>query len=306
VRRVGRAAALAAAVVCGFAADVSLAKDPPLPTLTPEHFRDTATLETEPHGGTLISTQNGFKDYSGPLHMLWHDEYLTASIDKKTGSKSFQVHAEITYSGNLRLYQSARYQAADGSRSVAVTQIGKEAANCAVAECIYTERIAFGVDEELLRQLAAAYVPGKPAMWSFKALPKTGPVHSAALSNAEIAGLLLKLDEFTHTPSIVTSSVAAATAAAAPDRLDLGVGGMAVAATEGQPNRAGILIIAVTPGSVAQRSGIIVGDILFDIDAHPVRQPAELQAAIAACKPGSAVPIKLYRGTDPLSLTARF
>jgi hypothetical protein len=296
-----RAAAIAVAVVCSFAADASLAKDPPLLTLSPEHFRDTATLETGPQGDTLISTQNGFKEYSGPLHMLWHDEYLTALIDKKTGGKSFQVRAEISYGGNWRYYQSADYQAAGGSRSVPVTQIAKEAANCAVAECIYTERIAFNVDEELLRQLAAAYVPGKPAMWSFKALAKTGPAHGAALSSAEIAGLLLKVDEFTDTPSVV-----AANAAGAPGRIDLGIGGMAVAATEDRPNRAGILIIAVTPGSVAQRSGIIVGDILFEIDAHAVKQPAELQAAIAACKPGSAVPIKLYRGTEPIALTARF
>src|SRR5450755_5096749 len=137
-----RAAVVAATVVCSIAAEASWAKDPPLLSLTPEHFKDSATFETDPRGNTLISTQNGFKDYSGPLHMLWHDEYLTALIDNNTGGKSFQVRADITYSGNWRFYQSAGYQAADGSRSVPATQIGKEAANCAVAECIYTERIA--------------------------------------------------------------------------------------------------------------------------------------------------------------------
>jgi hypothetical protein len=298
----GRRAAAAAAVVCLFAAHTSSAKNPPLLTLTPEHFRDTASLETDPHdGSTLISTQNGFKDYSGPLHMLWHDEFLIALIDKKTGGKSFQVRAEITYSGNWRYYQSAGYQAADGARSVPATQVGKEAANCAVGECTYTERIAFSVDEELLRQLAAAYVPGKPALWSFKALAKTGPAYAGGLSNAEIAGLLLKVDEFTHAPSVVAASPAGVRAA-----LELGVGGMAVAATAEQPNRAGILIIAVTPGSVAQKSGIIVGDILIEFNGHPVRQPADLQAAVAAGNAGSAVPIKLYRGTEPIALTARF
>ena len=87
---------------------------------------------------------------------------------------------------------------------------------------------------------------------------------------------------------------------------DLEVGAMAVAATAEQPNRAGILIIAVTPGSVAQKSGIIVGDILIEFNGHPIRQPADLQAAVAAGNAGSAVPIKLYRGTEPISLTARF
>jgi hypothetical protein len=297
-----RVAAITAIVVCSSSAGLALAKDPPLLSLTPEHFQDTATLATDPHDGkAVISTQKGFVDYSGPLHMLWHDEFLTASIDSKTGVKSFQVRAEITYSGNLRYYQSAAYQAADGPHSVPATQLGREAANCAVGECLYTERVAFAVDEELLRQLAAAYVPGKPVIWPFKALAKTGPAYAGGLSNAEITGLLLKVDEFTHTPSVVAASPAGVRAA-----LDLGVGGMAVAATAQQPNRAGILIIAVTPGSVAQQSGIIVGDILIEFNGHPVRQPADLQAAVAAGSAGSAVPIKLYRGTEPVSLTARF
>ncbi len=101
-----RGAAVAAAVICSFAADASFAKDSLL-ALTPEHFRDTATLETGPHGNALISTQNGFKEYAGPLHMLWHDEYLTALIDGKTGGKSFQVRADITYRGNWRYYHFA-------------------------------------------------------------------------------------------------------------------------------------------------------------------------------------------------------
>ena len=162
------------------------------------------------------------------------------------------------------------------------TQIGKEAANCAVGECIYTERIAFAVDEELLRQLAAAYVPGKPVIWPFKAMAKTGPAYAGGLSNAEITGLLLKVDEYTHTPTVV-----AASAGGRAGRLDLGVGGMAVAATAEQPNRAGILIIAVAPGSVAQKSGIIVGDIL-DRDQWPSDQ-----AAAAAASRGCRVHARL-------------
>jgi S1-C subfamily serine protease len=66
------------------------------------------------------------------------------------------------------------------------------------------------------------------------------------------------------------------------------------------------LIIAVTPGAVAHKSGIIVGDILYEIDGHSTKQLSDLQAAIAACKANTAVPIKLFRGTEPLALTARF
>ncbi len=292
----------AAFALCVAAAGGAAAKDPPLLSLTAEHFRDTAAIKDEPSGGGVsISTHNGFVEHSGPLHMVWHDEYLTALIDKKTGDKSFQVHEEVTYNGNWRYYQSAGYQASDGPRSVPAVQISKEVANCAVGDCIYTEHIAFPVDEEVLRQLAAVHAAGKPVMWPFKAIAKSGPAYAGGLSTAEITGLLLKVDEYTHTPTVVGAG-----AAAAPIRLDFGIGGMAVAATPEQPNRAGILIMAVTPGSVAHRSGLIVGDILYDIDGHATKQLADLQAAIAACKANTAVSLKLFRGTEPLALTARF
>ncbi len=303
------AAAFAAIMVCGSCAESASAKDSPLLSLSVEHFRDTATIADDAQNGRVtISTEKGYVEHSGPLRMVWHDEFLTATIDKKTGEKSFQVHEEVTYNGNWRYYQSASYQGPNGPRSVPAVQISKESANCALGDCIYTERIAFPVEEELLRQLAAANVPATPVLWNFKAVAKSGPAYAGALSSAEIAGLLLKVDQYTGTPTVVTAGATGAPGAAgAPAaRLDFGVGGMAVAATPEQPNRAGILIIAVPRGSVAQKSGIIVGDILYEFDGRPIKQLAELQAAVAACAPNSMVPVKLYRGNDPIALTARF
>ncbi|MGC1522624.1 MAG: hypothetical protein WA803_13860, partial [Steroidobacteraceae bacterium] len=218
------AAALAAIAVCGLCVDSASAKDPPLASLGMEHFRDTATVADDAqHGRVTISTEKGYVEHSGPLRTVWHDEFLTATIDRKTGEKSFQVHEEITYNGSWRYYRSASYQGTSGPRSVPAAQIGKESANCAVGDCIYTERIAFPVEEELLRQIAAAHVPGKPAMWTFKSVAQSGPAFAGELSSAEIAGLLLKLDQYTGTPTVVAAGAAsAALAAGAPDRPDLG------------------------------------------------------------------------------------
>ena len=68
----------------------------------------------------------------------------------------------------------------------------------------------------------------------------------------------------------------------------------------------GILIIEVSRGSVAQKSGVIIGDILFEFDGHPIKALAELQAAVAACTANSPVAIKLYRGTNVMAVTAQF
>jgi hypothetical protein len=310
------ATALVPFIVLVFAVGTASAKDPPLLSLTMEHFRDTATVKDDPlHAKATITTENGYVEHSGPMRMVWQDEFLSAVIDQSTGQKSFQIDAEITYSGSWRSYESANYPTANGRRSVPATRISKEAANCAVGECIYTEHIAFPVDEQVLRQVAAARAAAKPALWPFQAVAKSGAGYTGGLSDAEVAGFLVKVDEYAARPamagantgSFANSPSTGTSAAGAPSQSDLGVGGMPVAATAEQPNRAGILIIAVNRGSVAQKSGIIVGDILYELDGHPIKALAELQAAVVAARAaGSAVPIKLYRGTEPIAVLAHF
>lgn len=288
-------------MVLGLALRSAHAKDPALLSLTPEHFRDTATVKDDPLGAmTTISTENGFVERRGLMGMVWNDEYLRGVIDKKTDQKSFQVYASITYRGNWRFYQSASYQTSGGPRSVPLAQIGKESDNCAVGECIYTERVAFPVDEGLLRQLASENAPGKPTLWRYKLIAKQGPEYMGGISSAEIAGFLARVDDYRALP-VVKASVAGASL-----KLDLGIGGMPVAATADYPNRAGILVIDVTRGSIGQKAGIIVGDIVAEVDGRPIKLLTDLQAAVAARAANSAAAIKLYRGTAEMTVTAQF
>jgi hypothetical protein len=324
-----RTAALAPFIIVGLAATLgsmplpAYAKDSALLALTMEHFRDTATVKDDPADAvTTISTENGFVERKGPMHMVWNDEYLRGVIDRKTGQKSFQVYASTVYNGSWRSYETVNYETPVGPKSVPAVPIRKESANCAIGDCQYTERIAFAVDEGLLRRLAAGYVPGKPTMWAYKLIARAGPDHTGGLSSAEIAGFLARVDESANLVPVLGASPAAGANAAKPNAAGaspaakanagesvarhLGIGGIPVAGTPEQPNRAGVLVFGVTSGSVAQKSGIIIGDILYEFDGHPIRALAELEAAVAASAADSAVAIKLYRGTNDMALTARF
>jgi hypothetical protein len=297
-----RNAALASFIAAGFAVNAAFAKDPALLSLTMEHFRDTATVTDNPADDTAtISTENGFVEHTGPMRMVWNDEFLTGVIDKKTGQKAYQVNALIIYSGSLRSFDTAGFQAVNGPRTAPTTHIRKEAAFCAVGDCTYTEYIAFPVDEELLRQVAAGRAPSKPDIWPYKLIAKSGPNYSGGLSNAEIAGFLAKIDQYTNATPAVKSNAASASL-----KLDLGINGMAVDAAIEQPNRGGILIIGVNHGSIAQKSGLIVGDILYEFDGHPIKTLVDLEAAVAGCAPNSPVAIRVYRGTNQMALTAHF
>jgi hypothetical protein len=297
-----RIAALTLLLLLGVALNSAHAKDTSLLTLSSEHFKDTATVTDDPiTGTTTISTEPGFVEHTGPMRMVWHDEYLRGVIDRKTGQKSFQVSGFVIYGGSLRSYETANYATANGPRSVKVTELHKSVENCATGDCTYTERIAFPVDEELLRQLAAGDAPGKPSLWHFTLIARSGSDYAGELSTAEIAGLLAKVDETTNTVPVVKAN---ATNAALQHAL--GIEGIPVAATAEQPNRAGILIAGVNSGSVAQKAGIIIGDIVYEFDGHPITTLAELQSAVAASAANSKIPLRLYRGTNSITVTAQF
>ena len=307
-------AVLAALIV--LAASTTGAKDAPLLSLTMEHFRDTATLLGSPTDSAVtISTENGYQEHRGPLRTVWNDAYLEAVIDKKTGRKSYLVYVWITYTGGPRGYGTASFQLPDGPRSVSTTLVVRDKSLCAVGDCTYTDRLTFPVDPDMLRRLAAQYASGTHSVWAFKLTGKSVPIYVGGLSNAEIAGLLARVDSYENDVAVAaaatitatpTAATAAATATAASLKKDFGVGGIAVAASADQVDRAGVLIVAVNGGSIAQKSGIIVGDIVYEFAGRRIGTPAELQAAAAASAANRAVAIKLYRGTTVMTVSAQF
>ena len=279
----------------------SFAKDPALLSLGMEHFRDTASVDADPVGGvTTISTEPGFVEHSGLMGMVWHDEFLTAVIDTKTGRTSFRIDVSITYSGARRSYPSASLAGMSGPASVAPTLVRTESANCAVSECMYTDHLAIPVDEALLRRLAAAYVPGRPLALIYTLTPKRGAAYRGELSNAEIAGLLAKVDDYSAAPK------AAQQAPPSPRRLDFGISGIVVSPSSDRPDRAGVLVAAVSTESVAHQAGIITGDIIYQVGDRPTRSLGDLEAAVAAIPAHSSAAVRLYRGLKEVTLSARF
>ena len=274
------------------------AKDPSLLSLSMEHFRDSASV-VPADGMETVSTENGFREHHGPMRSVWNDVYLKAIIDTKSDQKSFQVIVWITYVGNLRSYKTATYQTATGVHSVPTTPMETLNQYCSVGDCTYTERVSFPIDEASLRKLATEQSTNKPQLWPFQLIAKSGPKYSGVVSTAEIGGLLAKVDG-PREPIPV-----AAAAASASLNHDLGIGGIPVAGTADMPNRAGVLITSVAAGSVAQKSGIIVGDIISDFDDRPIKTPEELQAAVAASASNLTVSIKLYRGTTAMKVIGR-
>ncbi|MFZ0930455.1 MAG: PDZ domain-containing protein [Syntrophobacteraceae bacterium] len=70
---------------------------------------------------------------------------------------------------------------------------------------------------------------------------------------------------------------------------------------------AGVLVIAVIPGSVAERTGVQKNDIIYGFGDTEITCIKDLQSAVnSSCSAGQTVPVKVFRAGADLGLSAHF
>ncbi len=74
----------------------------------------------------------------------------------------------------------------------------------------------------------------------------------------------------------------------------------------GLPDRAGLLVRAVVPGSPAEAAGIRAGDLLVRAGETSLVSHRELFAVLAGLAPDAELPIALVRGSEELTVTVAF
>lgn len=163
--------------------------------MTPTDFANSAELKDDSLEVTAtITTQPGFQEKRGLLKIVWNDNFLRAFVDKKTGAATYQLYQRIAYAGSgWKFYQLANYETPTGPKSVEVLKIGTNV-DCSMSNimggCTYTETIAFPVDVDLLKTIAASYAPGVIGAWRFKFKSQSGEDYTDGMVPAEVAGLL--------------------------------------------------------------------------------------------------------------------
>jgi hypothetical protein len=67
----------------------------------------------------------------------------------------------------------------------------------------------------------------------------------------------------------------------------------------------GVLVLDVTPGSIASKAGIRAGDVILEFGSLPIAKATALQDAVAKMQPGQHVEVKIWRG-EPSTLDIQF
>jgi serine protease Do len=70
----------------------------------------------------------------------------------------------------------------------------------------------------------------------------------------------------------------------------------------GLPNTSGAVISSVTPQGAAAKAGLLRGDVIVEYNGHPVTDSDSLVALVVATKPGTTVPVTVYRDNQRKSL----
>ncbi|MHB0856452.1 MAG: PDZ domain-containing protein [Anaerolineae bacterium] len=70
--------------------------------------------------------------------------------------------------------------------------------------------------------------------------------------------------------------------------------------------RQGAFVGRVTTGSVAQKAGLQVGDVIQTFAGHDISSAVTLERLLARVQPGQRIPVAYVRGTDRRSAVLEF
>lgn len=79
-----------------------------------------------------------------------------------------------------------------------------------------------------------------------------------------------------------------------------------MAASMNLPTEQGAVVVGVTPGSVAEKAGIQLGDIIQRFDGQPVLTIEDLKALVSKTRQGTKVSLAILRNGAPALLVAQF
>ncbi len=77
----------------------------------------------------------------------------------------------------------------------------------------------------------------------------------------------------------------------------------ALAQKAGSTQEVALLVVSVEPESPAERSGLLIGDLLIALGGQPVTDAVTLRAQLGAERVGQPLAIKVIRGGEPKDLT---
>lgn len=197
--------ALAASVLLASPAVAKEKKQPKqvreLLAMSPEqHAERVATKDDRLEAVATLDTSQSFQYKYGLLRIVWDDIFLRAFVDKASLTTTYQVYFRLHRPVNTwpRL-ETVNFETTNGLRTEKLRSIGSDV-DCSTerltGSCTFTEVVVFEVEEALLREIAARYVPDTDNAWQMRFKGQSGLDVDISMMPAEVGGLLLAVDNY--------------------------------------------------------------------------------------------------------------
>lgn len=224
-------------------------------------------------------------EYENPLVGISKMWFLRSWVDKTTGAATTQLYLSISYMGSWNFF----VRASDiKTNPLEVVKISSNVNSCQ-AICSYSETIGVTLDPAVLSKFQEQGYP-------IKIYGKSGESFVVTVTSGQIKSQLDALKQLK--------------ASSATGKKPLGVRfsdtTASLYAAFGKPNENGVFIMEVTPGSVADKAGIKVGDIIYRFGGKAIGNSADLREMVGNVDPGKKVAIEGYRAGRKMIFNANF
>ena len=240
-------------------------------------------------------TIKGAKLYENPFGGTFRSWFIRSFYNKETHITSHQLYLNISYFGSWAFYEFADDEDA---KSLKLTNIDRNLENCS-GICSFNETAIVELNEATLKAKAQTG-------YEIKASAKNGESFVFKISSEQIRAQLLTLTYFARPDQLsageVAKMVAAVPTSSIPSKVKLGVMFVDLPpAAAVEMHREGFkaaLIMNVSQGSVAEKAGLKMADMVYEYDGKPIQNTLDLQNAVAATEAGSKVLVKVLRGKE--------
>ena len=240
-------------------------------------------------------TINGAKLYENPFGGTFRSWFIRSFYNKETHITSHQLYLNISYFGSWAFYDIADDEDA---KSLKLTNIDRNLEGCS-GICSFNETVIVELDEAKLR---AKVQTG----YEIKISAKSGESFVIKISTEQIRAQFLSLTNFALPNQLSVGEVekmaADTPASSIPSKVKLGVMfidlPLAAALEMHREDFKAAVIMNVSQGSIAEKAGLKMADMLFEYAGKPIQGAHDLQNAVAATEVGSKVIIKVLRGKE--------
>ena len=216
--------------------------------------------------------------------------FIRSFVDKRSGEVDHQLYVHVSYVGDRRRYEIATD---DHATSLPFARIERDRGACKYGNCDYDEDFGLGLRDAVLRERAGAG-------FQIKVVAHSGDSMILSIAPGQILPQLAAVDAYRRAHALMGAKEPASPAAPAgqPGRVGVNITAIpqSLALSLKLAPGVGVLVLAIVPGSAAEKAGIKAGDVILELDGKPSNAPQGFLAQVQAVPAGTAARLVLWRG----------